>query len=387
MDITLAQADLARALKFAQRASDPKSPIPVLACLHARILEKRLYVEGSDLYTTAGVHVDLAEQVESGEALLPALFADYAGMMPEGMVRVAVRPGPVAELSSVAQKRRFSAHSIPGHDWPEHKVMRAGEGAAVMLPRKALLDVLVASLPVVSDDESKPMNAIYVRLFGGRLEVVATDGNRIQIIREDLNGYPSAMRLITAKRNARLLRRMLEDNTTVADMEMTTVEGAFKAVTGDYVLQARTFPEFIPYDQAVKDIRWGTRMRFSREAFVSMIGACSLESTSDMVISVRRDGTLKLGAIVSTKSTYIDEITPGEITDMVSMPAGVDSFELGVNPRFLRDAFNALPEADEDAILCFQSPDAPMLVTRTNTDFTKPPKDAMHLTVVMPMRL
>ena len=180
---------------------------------------------------------------------------------------------------------------------------------------------------------------------------------------------------------------MLEDNATVADMEMTIVEGAFKAVTGDYMLQARTFPEFVPYDQLTKDLKWGTRMRFNREKFMSMIGACSLESTSNMVISVRRDGTLKLGAVVDRKTTIIDEIEPGEVVDMVFMPKGIDSFEIGVNPRLLREAFNAIPEADEDAFLCFQSPDAAMLVTRTNTDFTKPPCEAMHLTVVMPMRL
>lgn len=391
MDIILPQEDLASAMKFAHRASDPKSPIPALACIHLRASEKRLYVEGSDLYTTAGVYVDIEEPREGGEALLPGLFADYSGMMPEGMVRLNVRGGaaPVAEMSSVAQMRRYSAQTIPGHDWPIDKMVAtktAVVASDVMVPTRALLDALLVTLPAAGDDETSSTNAMLVNLKGGRIEAVSTNGHRVQIHRMDLTGYPGNFRLVTAKRNIRLLRRMLEDNIHTTDTAIALGETTFRATVGNYVLMARTLPDFVPYQQVIDPIEWGTRLTFKRETFLAALDACALECALETILEIHRGGAMKVGAMVSGKVTVVDEVTPEAATEM-KWPKTTTSLNLGINPKYLREAIAVIPEADEDFVLCFTSPVEPILVTRTNTDFAGRPASAMHLAVVMPTKL
>lgn len=391
MDIILPQVDLARAMKFAHRASDTKSPIPALACIHLRASKERLYVEGSDLYTTAGVYVDIEEPDEQGEALLPGLFADYSGMMPEGMVRLNVHgdAAPSVVMSSVAQKRRFSAQTIPAYDWPVDKMVASKAAPVapdVTVPTRALLDALLATLPAANDDETSATNGMLVDLKGGRLEAVSTDGNRVQIHRQDLAGYSGNFRLVTSKRNIRLLRRMLEDNASNTDASLAIGEMTFRATLGNYVLMARTLPTFIPYQQAVDPLEWGTRLTFKRETFLAALDACSLECSLETVLEIHRGGALKVGAKVNNKITVVDEVTPEAATEM-KWPKGTTSLSLGISPKYLRDALAALPEADEDFVLCFTSPVEPILVTRASTDFAGRPASAMHLAIVMPIKL
>lgn len=390
MDITLPQADLARAMKFAHRASDPKSPIPALACVHVRTSEKRLYVEGSDLYTTAGVYVDLEEARESGEALLPGLFAEYAGMMPEGMVRVAVTGTMhTATMSSVAQMRRYSAQTIPGFDWPVDKMVASKTAVVasdVLVPTRALLDALLVTLPAAGDDETTPTNALLVNLKGGRLEAVSTNGHRVQIHRMDLTGYPGSFRLVTAKRNIRLLRRMLEDNINASDTAIAIGETTFRVTVGNYVLMGRMLPDFVPYQQVIDPLEWGTRMTFKREGFLAALDACALECATETILEIHKGGTMKVGAKVNGKVTVVDEVMPEAATEM-KWPKTTTSLDLGINPKYLRDGIGVISEADEDFVLCFTSPVEPILVTRTNTDFAGRPASAMHLALIMPTKL
>ncbi|HET8629285.1 MAG TPA: DNA polymerase III subunit beta [Thermomicrobiales bacterium] len=166
MDLCVAQADLARALRLVARAVPARPATPALGHVLLDATPGRLTLTATDLALglLAAIAADVARP---GRATLPAgLLGDYAAHLPAGPVRLTGEPGR-------GRIRVQDGRAAAGFAAPDM-------ATAVALDAAALGSALARVVPAAARDETRPiLAAVRFALDAAGLTLAATDGVRL----------------------------------------------------------------------------------------------------------------------------------------------------------------------------------------------------------------
>jgi DNA polymerase III subunit beta len=368
-----------------------RTPRPQLQCvlLTAKKTGKasELTMSATDAEISLKLRSAQVDVQEAGEALIPADKLRQIVSAEEGEATLTIE----AEQDSIhirGQDAHFKVFGYPPSEFPPipefEKVVAGKDGAAkaktVFSHNAGALNTMIGrTLFATARENSRyAINGVLMKRDGKRLEMVATDGRRLAMCRQNVAGDKETTPLscIVPTKALALLQKLIDDPEATVQIAITdnqilfslgsSEEGGNTAVLTSNLVEG-TFPPYedvIPKDQDKKVV-------FDRDVLSSAVRrAALLTNEESRGVRLRFKGGEKQVEL----SSRAPEMGEAEINVDLSSYEGGD-IEIGFNPSFITDALKVIP--DPEVIMELKAPNKPGLV-KSGTDFVY---------VVMPVNL
>ena len=170
------------AITMAQKAIATRSTLPILDGLLFEAESDELTITGYDLETGIECKID-TDVLRPGKIVVNArMIGDIVRKLPEDLVNIEVEENFVINITS--GKAKFKINGIESKDFPKIPIVEEAEQLKV--PQRVLKDMISQTIFAASNDENRPiLNGIKVIAQGHQLELIAIDGFRLAIRREE----------------------------------------------------------------------------------------------------------------------------------------------------------------------------------------------------------
>lgn len=170
------------AITMAQKAIATRSTLPILDGLLFEAESDELTITGYDLETGIECKID-TDVLRPGKIVVNArMIGDIVRKLPEDLVNIEVEENYVINITS--GKAKFKINGIESKDFPKIPIVEEAEQLKV--PQRVLKDMISQTIFAASNDENRPiLNGIKVIAQGHQLELIAIDGFRLAIRREE----------------------------------------------------------------------------------------------------------------------------------------------------------------------------------------------------------
>ena len=323
---------LQQAIAIASRCAASKSPIPALEGLLVEA-GQNVRVTGYDL--KKGIYTAFpADVAEPGSIVLNSrLFGEIVRSLPDGIVTVSVSGGLNASI--VCEASDFSIMGTDGGEYPE--LPSVDRQNAVAIPQNVLSRMIRQTIFAVSDNESRPVyTGALFEIGGGTLTIVAVDGYRLALRKEELEaGDAEDCSFIVPGAALSDVEKLCGD--TEDKVEITVGSKHISFVIGDTVLISRRLEgEFLNYRKSIPT-EFGTRAEVTRDDLTKAVSRVSLiidEKTKNPLRVRVEDSGLDIRCRTGVGSA-VDQC-PAKVT-------GAAGVTIGFNNRYLLDALKAAP--------------------------------------------
>lgn len=345
-----------------QNVVTSKAVLPILSniLIEAQGGKIRLTATDLDVGITCAVSVDIQE---SGAITVPAKrFSEIIKELPGEEVVVAAKKNNLVTIET--QSCHFRIMGLSPEEFP--KLPEFKDKEAISMDQADLKRMLGLTSFAVSLDETRYiLNGILFKISKGRLELVATDGKRLAVAEQTIDGAVNKeLQIIVPIKAIHELNRNLKDTGDVS-LVIGSNQVLFE-LDGIAVVSRLIEGEFPDYRQVIPAAS-GHKIKISRELFFLAVRRAALLSTVDYQ-GVKLE-VFKNKLVVSKSTPDI-----GESREEVPMEYNGKEMVIGFNPVYIIDL---LKNIDVDAIE-FEL-----------TDTEKPAVVRMdgYLYMVLPMRL
>ena len=365
MKITVAKEELVKGLQAVQNVVGARSTLPILSNVLLVSSGKRLEMRATDLEVTIITAVE-AQVEQEGMTTLPAkrLF----GLVREiegGEVEISVDGKDKCTVQSGASI--YKLNGIAAEDFPPLPKLK--ESSQLTLSQGKLKEMLRKVSYAVSTDESRyVLNGVFFKIEGTKMILVATDGRRLALGEEEIEGGENGEFIVPSKAIGELARLLVTTGNVVLQRGETQVElklsqeGAedirilSKLVEGNYP----NYKQVIPKESK-------ERITLPREELLHALRRAD-QVTSDKANSV----TLTFGDNNLTINANSPEV--GEGRESLAIKYQGEEINVSFNPGFLMDPLKII---EKDEVYIELTDGLNPGVIKSNTPF---------LYVLMPMR-
>jgi DNA polymerase-3 subunit beta len=339
---------------------------PILANVLIDVDAGRAEFTGTDLEVQLVARTEIGG-TETGRFTVPARkLMDICKLLPEGSgLAFDVKPGRV---SLQCCKSRFVLGELPAHDYPNFELgdPEVAFSCDAKLLRRAIEKTAFA---MAQQDVRRYLNGMLLQVRQGQIRTVASDGHRLALFEESVEGIPDADRQIILPRKGVLeLGRLLAHVDEPVSVQLSArnvrfVLGAFsfaaKLVEGCYPDYERVIPKMATRVVVVD--------RCDMRSALTRVAVLSNENFKGVSLEVG-EGFIRLRAQNAAHEEAEDEL-PAEVSG--------EPFSVGFNASYLLDAINAV---DSDSVrMSFTDANSSCLIEDLS--------DARYRFIVMPMRL
>lgn len=208
MKCTFQNSDFARALAGLFKVVPSNPTIPVLAGILAKVHKDRLLLTASDMEVTLDTSIAIAPGAEEGECVISA---DKLKKLVEKM--------PVGTVSLETSESSVTITWISGHsvlpvfdakDYPSPALPSGDDLASVDFVPSQLASSLSGTVPVTSEDESRPaITGVFFDLRGEDACLVGTDTRKLLISGLLCSDMPEPRSFILHRKACGVLRSLL----------------------------------------------------------------------------------------------------------------------------------------------------------------------------------
>ncbi len=336
MKIICSRDRLMEAVSIVQKAVATRSTLPVLDGILIEA-DTGIKLTGYDLETGIECLVD-ATVSETGSIVVNArMFGDIIRKLPDDIVNIETTPNMSMQIE--CSSTHFSIKGMKAEDYPKIPVVEKNQ--AVSINQSILKDMIRQTLFAVSTDESRPiLNGCFLNCDGKTIEMVAIDGFRLALRRNQVEEELPSMKFIIPGRAIGEVGRILQANDTKVEIYPSQNHIRFDA--GKVKLVSRLIQgEYMNYKGIIPQTA-ETTMTISPAAMLAAIERASLVITSEerrfpVRLTMPDDETLVVSANTDI-GTLREEIT-------VAMTG--NRIDIDFNPRYFIDALKVI---DEDEI-------------------------------------
>ena len=348
MKFTCEKYLLQSAVNAAGRAASVRSSV--------NSLEGLLFQAGANVRVTGydlrkGIYQSFeADVAEPGAAVIMTakLMGEMMRLLPDGMVTVEVQDN--GKTTVKCGQSEFNFMSLPASDYPE--LPESDYADAISLEQKKLSELIDQTIFAVSTNESRPvyMGSLF-ELDGDRLTVVAVDGYRLALRREEVSGKVQSARFIVPGSVLQDVSRLCGKGEEQAMIDLGERHVSFSI--GDTVIISRLLEgDFLNYRKTVPE-NFKYKLKAERAALLSATDRVSLVVDETVKSPIRLsfgDGSIDFRCATAL----------GTARDLCPCEGNGGDTEIGFNDRYLRDALRAAP-ADELTV-CINSGSAPCVL-------------------------
>jgi len=336
MKLICSRDRLMESISIVQKAVATRSTLPILDGILLEA-ENGVKLTGYDLETGIECHVE-ADVPEAGSIVVNArMFGDIIRKLPDDIVTI--ETGHNLALQIECGSTHFSIKGIRADDYPKIPVVE--EEQQLVIKQNLLKEMIRQTLFAVSTDESRPvLNGCFLNCDGKNLEMVAIDGFRLALRKNEIGEGLPVMKFIIPGKALNEVGRILQSNDS--SVEIYPSQNHIRFDTGRVKLVSRLIQgEYMNYKGIIPQTA-ETTMTISPAAMLAAIERASLVITTEerrfpVRLTMPDDETLVVSANTEI-GTLREEIT-------VSMTG--NRIDIDFNPRYFVDALKAI---DEDEI-------------------------------------
>jgi len=369
MKIHCTKEDLTRGVQTIQSALSARTTLPILLNFLMETENAQLKVVSTDL--EMGVkHYIHAEVASDGSVTIPARkFAEILHSLPDGQ-EIELNVDPNGKVHLRCGKSRFWIVGAPKSEYPV--LPEFNKAGAFEMAAASLAEMIRKTIFSASTDETRyVLNGVFWAASNGELEMVATDGRRLALIRR--KGIPEKkdFKVIVP---TKILQEFLRLESQLEGKEDEPVNIGITENQIAFQLRKTTFlsrlveGSFPNYEQVIP-VRKDIQVQLPSKDLLAITRRASL-CAPDRGGAVKY--TLKRGVLqVSASSQSV------EFEDELGVEHEGEEFRIAFNPAFVLDALKNI--GSETVRLSFTTPVNPALF--------EPVGDDTYRAVVMPMRV
>jgi DNA polymerase III subunit beta len=364
MEIRLNRNEFLAELAPMQGIVERRTTIPVLSHLLLSAANDRLSLAATDLDVSLTSWVEAEVKKEGAIAVGAKKFVEIIRALQGEQVKLVLDE---RALTITAGSSRFKIHGLPAVDFPT--LPDVSKETAVQIPFTRLRKMVAKVLFAVSSEESRfQLNGALFKPKDKALELVATDGHRLALVEDDIDGVKEGDGVLVPRKALQELQRFEGDG----DLAFRRGEHHLSFRLGKRELICRilegTFPD---YERVIAKDN-DKQAVFDRKPLADAVQRVAL-LTGDRARAVRLQ--------FSPDQMVISAANPdlGEAVEEVACNYDGPELRLGINPDYLTQFLAAVEterirlELKDENTQCVGYPqDGP---------------DTRYLCVIMPMRI
>lgn len=336
MKLICSRDRLMEAISIVQKAVATRSTLPILDGILVEA-DKGVKLTGYDLETGIECQIE-ADVPEAGSIVINArMFGDIIRKLPDDIVSIETNANHAVNIE--CGSTHFSIKGIRADDYPKIPVVE--DAQKMSIKQHLLKDMIRQTIFAVSTDESRPiLNGCFFNCDGTYLELVAIDGFRLALRKNEVGANLPAMKFIIPGKALGEVGRILQPNDSMVDIYPS--QNHIRFDTGRVKLVSRLIQgEYMNYKGIIPQTA-ETTMTITPLAMLAAIERASLVITTEerrypVRLTMPDDETLVVSANTEV-GTLREEIT-------VAMTG--NRIDIDFNPRYFLDALKAI---DEDEI-------------------------------------
>ncbi len=348
--------------------------LPILSNVLIRMEENRLELTGTDLEVQMVAHC-MAESGEDGQITVPARkLMDIFRLLPEGSsVQVNCRQD---KLSIHSGRSRFSLSTLPADNYPafDSSSPELEFTLSSRLLKKAMEKTLYA---MAVQDVRYYLNGLLLDLDGNVLRTVSSDGHRLAVYEEALEGLSLEPRqVIIPRKGVMELYRLLGEQDV--PITLAIASNTIRVLMADRSFSSKLIEGRFPDYRRVLPRNIAKVIEIERDAFkaaLTRVAVLSNEKIRGVNLEVKSaDEAAQEGALLKLKAQNPEHEEAEEELEVILEG---ESFSVGFNISYLLDAIN---NTDSDRVrLSFTN--------EVNVCLIEDIQNQKYRFIVMPMRL
>ncbi|MDW8246981.1 MAG: DNA polymerase III subunit beta [Sandaracinaceae bacterium] len=380
MEVSVSRQQLIKGIGRAHAIASRKSPVPILG--HLRLSanpDGQLLFEATDLQVSV-TSAAFGKVNVPGAVTVPAKFLfDVAKGLPD--LDVLITSGPKQNVEIKAGKSRYRILGSSPEDFPQVPTPSGKNSKCAQVPCNILKKLIQMTYYSMSTDETRPhLSSALMQVQDNSIRMVTTDGHRLSKAQFSLDRGLDSFSALIPSRAVLELKRALDEKAIEDDeshhqnhdlVEIISESNFIFFKTQDLILSAKISAEieFPPYERVIPKNQEKT-IKINREAIASELKrlASSIGSTTGVKLRLE-PGLLRI---------HGENPQTGEGTEEIDCDySKTDILDIGFNPKYLIDAFNAVDSGD--VIVEFSGELDPASIRIPETD--------EFIAVIMPMRI
>lgn len=334
MKVGFLKNDLLKGVQVAIDVISDRTTLPILSNFLIETMGDGVKITATDL--DVGITTNVPAKIEKeGAVTIPAKkFADIIKELPNGEISLEIKKNNQVIID--AKPCFFKIMGLPKDEFPIPPKLSKSE--KLTLEQAVFKKMLRLTSFAVSRDETRyVLNGIFFKVLGDFLELVATDGRRLAIVREKIDTPKAAIKeIIIPIKTINELNRILTEtgkidilfgeNQVCFDLDGTRIIS--RVIEGEFPNYAQVVPKEVK-DKIVVD-----KERFSEA--IRRINLLTSQDSPSVKIEVFKN------KIVVSKNT--PEVGQGQdVVDLLEEYQGKEFF-IGFNPNYLIEALKNISE-------------------------------------------
>ena len=357
-----------------QKAVSVKSTMPILECI-------KIDSSGDGNVVVTGNNLDLCIEynttcnVDEGGvvALTSKMFGEIVRRMPEGNVTIQVNPeNYVAKIKCGVSE--FNIQGLNGMEYPAAPIL--DEKFRFTLKQSELKRLIRKTIAFVALTEGKKpvLTGALFEIRNNTLNVVASDGHRLAIVKQELDGEFENRKMVIPGSTLRELLKLLKDE---EDVTIIVSDRHVLFDFGYYQVYTRLLDgEFLKYDAIVSTVNTINVVSEKKYIIDSLERALLLINEN---MSSNSENKVPVKFNISYDKIDLSCVTSkGQVNDTVDVQLSGGDLIIGFNCRFMLDALSC---CDEEMVkMEFSAPTSGCFIRSAGDDDS-------YLYMVLPVRL
>ena len=368
MKFSCSQQNLTKALNIVSKAVTARTTIPILKGILLKVDENgKLTMAASDLDLSIENKIEV-ENFEPGEVVVQAkLFSDIVRKLPNSQVSVELNQENILIKCASSE---FNILGLSSDEFPNINI-DIDSKERIALDKEILKEMIRKTSFAASIDESRGViTGVLVEIKERKLSMVALDGFRMAVAREDIIDKKEQNIIIPAKIINEISKIITENENELQDVDLYINDKRAIFLIGDTKVILRLLEgEFVDYNNILpKDSK--CRVVVNREDLLESIERASL------LAKVGKNNLIKLD-IKDGNMEVTSKSEEGNVKEeIIISKEGVDLM-IGFNSKYMIDALKAID--DESITMNFNTSISPCLL--------KPITGEEYEYLVLPVRI
>ncbi len=366
MRITLLRSDMFQAIQRCQNIVERKHTIPILSNILLSTGEDQLIMTATDL--EVGIRTqELATIHQEGRTTVAArkLFEILKEMDTDATIDIELDD---AFLNIKSGRSKFRLATMAADDFPD--VREDEESSSVNIDGSDLAEMITTTNFAMSNDETRKYltGTLFEINEHGRLNLVATDGHRLAMIRVLLERKVSASQHIVPRKAVMEIRKLCEDVPGQVTLSMS--DRQIRLTAGPNSLTSKLIDARFPsYEDVVpaNHLQFAVADRHKLDLVLRRIMIVANEFTHDVRFQI------KPGELLVSSHNNDQE----QAEEILELEYDGPETEIGFNARYLRDVLGVMH--GDTVRINFKDGLSPVLL--------KEEEDSAATFVIMPMRI
>ncbi len=357
MKFSCSQQTLTKALNIVSKAVTIRTTIPILKGILLSVDENGiLTMSASDLDISIEKKIKVENPIAGETVVLSKLFGDIIRKLPDGNITIEENDGKVNIKCSNSE---FNIIGLPADEFPNINP-NDEKSEELVFDKEILKDMIKKTAFAASIDENKgAMTGVLVEMEENTLNMVAIDGFRMAIAREQMKNKKKQNIIIPAKILSEISRIITESETSGDDVTMFLSEKKAVFVMENTKIVIRLLEgEFMNYKRIIPAEN-PCRVVLNRNDFLESVERASL------LAKVGKNNLIRLD-IKDNNIEITSKSEEGNVKEEVMVTKEGNDLLIGFNSKYLIDVLKVID--DENITMYFNTNVSPCLVKPISGD-------------------